>query len=102
MTSVVSETTMASTISKKSTSSYAEKVQVFTKESEFSERDTSPLVSICTRDSFCNCDSFCCCDSFVVVTAFEIVTAFAIVTDFVIVTAFILMTAFVVVTRLLH
>jgi hypothetical protein len=45
VTSVVSETTMASTISKKSTSSYAEKVQVFTKEAEFSERDTSPLVS---------------------------------------------------------
>ena len=37
---------MASTISKKSTSSYAEKVQVFTKESEFSERDTSPLVIV--------------------------------------------------------
>jgi hypothetical protein len=46
VTSVVSETTMASTISKKSTSSYAEKVQVFTKESEFSERDTSPLVIV--------------------------------------------------------
>ena len=57
MTSVVSETTMASTISKKSTSSYAEKVQVFTKESEYSEQDTTPLVrpkpsSCSSRDSW--------------------------------------------------